>query len=167
MELANVATRSASVAAEDLVSQHWAGLVRRLTLIVRDADEAEDLAQTAVLKALQAWPREQVRDPRAWLFAIGIRLALNETRRRKRFAVRQIQPDEAAEKTGDPDLWRALGSLEPSHRAALVMSVIDGYSYAEIADALGVPSGTVGSWISRAKIVLRKTLSEDPVDGPL
>jgi RNA polymerase sigma factor (sigma-70 family) len=60
----------------------------------------------------------------------------------------------------DPDLWTALLSLDRITRAALVLTVLDGYTQDEVAAALGVPRGTVASWLSRARGRLRLTLEE-------
>jgi len=58
----------------------------------------------------------------------------------------------------DPDLWAALDALDPRVRAALLASVVDGYTQREIATMLGVPEGTIASWLSRARRTLRETL---------
>lgn len=64
----------------------------------------------------------------------------------------------------DPDLWTALASLERRQRAALLLNVLDGYSQVEIGHKLGVPPGTVASWLARAKARLRILLREE--DAP-
>jgi RNA polymerase sigma-70 factor (ECF subfamily) len=155
---APLADRSAFEAA---VIPHYDHLVRRLAMIVRDGEEAKDLAQAAYLKAYEHRHRFDGRDPRAWLFTIGIRLALNETRRRRRW--RQwvhSRPSATWALEADPDLWLALGHLDRRHRAALILNLVDGYSQSEIAGAMGLPAGTVASWLSRAKVALRKELTE-------
>jgi DNA-directed RNA polymerase specialized sigma24 family protein len=66
------------------ISPHYDHLVRRLMLILRDTEEARDVAQSAVMRAFEHRHRFDGQDVRAWLFTIGIRLALNEVRRRSR-----------------------------------------------------------------------------------
>lgn len=61
----------------------------------------------------------------------------------------------------DPELGDALQGLRPEHRAALLLSAVDGFTQAEIAEMLGVPAGTVASWLSRTKAQLRKALTDD------
>ena len=61
----------------------------------------------------------------------------------------------------DPDLWMALANVEPRQRAALLLSVLEGYTHAEIGRMLGVAEGTVSSWLSRTKDRLRVDLMED------
>jgi RNA polymerase sigma factor (sigma-70 family) len=53
-----------------------------------------------------------------------------------------------------------IGPLRREHRAALLMNAVDGYTQSEIADILGVPPGTVASWLSRAKAQLREALTD-------
>jgi RNA polymerase sigma factor (sigma-70 family) len=157
-----VATTGLVAPFESTVGPHYPALVRRLSFILGDADEAQDIAQAAYLRAFEAWPRFDGPDARAWLYTIGIRLALNELRRRRRLWRRQRDAGEATWALRvDPDLWSALASLDPRHRAALVLTVLDGYTQAEVAGLLGVPPGTVGSWLSRSKSRLRELLRED------
>jgi RNA polymerase sigma-70 factor (ECF subfamily) len=136
-------------------------LARRLTVILRDPDEAQDVAQSAFARALERRQRFHGGDVRAWLYTIGIRLALNELRRRRRF----VAPSDAAEPewamSSEPDLWLAIAQLGPPQRAALVLATLDGYTHAEIAGILGVREGTVSSWLSRSKDRLRTILGED------
>jgi RNA polymerase sigma-70 factor (ECF subfamily) len=147
---------------EALVAPHYSRLVRRLTLIVRDPEEAKDLAQVTLLRAFQAWPTVDRGNVGPWLFTIGTRLALNEIRRRKRRPWWTLEIDVPANPGQiDSALWDALGELRQEERAALVLAVLGGFSYAEIAIQLGVPEGTAASWISRAKGRLRESLAKE------
>ncbi len=146
----------------DAVDRHYPGLIRRLTLVLHDGEEAKDVAQEAYLRAFRAWDSFDGTDARAWLHTIGLRLAFNRLRRRRgwdRFLRRERRDPEwvMPERI---DLWRALAELRPQQRAALLLNVVDGYTQAEIGRMLGRPEGTVASWISEAKHDLRKTLSE-------
>jgi RNA polymerase sigma-70 factor (ECF subfamily) len=139
----------------------YPALTRRLTLVLRDTAEAEDVAQAAFAKALEQRQRFTGGDVRAWFYTIALRLAFNELRRR-RTALQAVDRDEPAwAMASEPDLWLALADLEPSHRAALLLSTLDGYTHAEIGRMLGVAPGTVSSWLSRTKERLRALLGDD------
>lgn len=160
--IAHVPTASRATDAFELsMGEHYPGLVRRLTAILRDADAAADIAQEAYLRAFRSWDRFDGTDPRAWLHTIGVRLAFNERRRRYRWAwLRTTGVSTTAPEPADLDLHQALRALRPEHRAALLLSVVDGYTQSEIAAMLDVAPGTVASWLSRAKSHLRETMSD-------
>jgi RNA polymerase sigma-70 factor (ECF subfamily) len=145
------------------VGPHYAGLVRRLTLVVGDREGGEDLAQDAYQRAYRSWDRFDGRDVRAWLHTIGLRLAFNERDRRRRFAgILGSRPQrEAWVDPVDHALTDALRGLRREHRAALLLNTIDGYTQHEIALLLGVAPGTVASWLSRAKAHMREALTDD------
>ena len=146
---------------EAVVAPHYDGHVRRLTFIVGDAEEARDLAQSAYLKALEAWPRFDGSDPRGWLYTIGINLAISHLRRRRLWRRRILVAEPTWALRIDPDLWQAIGEFDAPRRAALLLNVVDGYTQAEIGDLLHVPPGTVASWLSRTKAQLRQRLGEE------
>ncbi len=141
---------------------HEPWLVRRLTFVVGDPEEARDLAQQTFLRAAERWPFPARQDVRRWLAVVGLHLAIDERRRRRRWGFLPVRESDATwALCTDPDLWRALSALEPRTRAALVLTVLDGYSQDEVAEALGVPRGTVASWLSRARDRLRPLLDEE------
>ena len=146
----------------DAVAPHYSGLVRRLTVVVGDPEAGRDLAQDAYLRAYRAWDRFDGADVRAWLHTIGLRLAFNERDRRRRFVELFGRREESQPWIGpaDPALGEALGGLRAEHRAVLLLNVVDGYTQDEIARQLGVPPGTVASWISRAKTHMREALTD-------
>lgn len=167
MELARVDAPTADLDAELLAA--YPSLVRRLTLVLRDPSEAEDVGQAAFARAIERRARFHGGDARAWLYTIGLRLAFNELRRRKRrdggsaslAATGSGAPgDPEWAITTDPDLWAALATIDAKARAALILSVLEGYTHAEIGRMLEVPAGTVSSWLSRTKASLRVALRD-------
>lgn len=148
---------------EEAIGPHYEGLVRRLTLVLHDSEEAQDVAQDAYLRAYRARARFDGVDARAWLHTIGLRLAFNRRRGLRRGLAGLGR--QAATSPVEPwipetrvDLWHALGELRTEHRAAILLNVLDGYTQAEIASILGAPPGTVASWIASGKARLRSLL---------
>jgi RNA polymerase sigma-70 factor (ECF subfamily) len=152
-------------------------LIAGLGRMVRDVGLAEDLAQDALVAALEQWPESGVPDnPGAWLMAIGKRRAIDHFRRaamaqRKHeeigreleLAGRVVEPDfEAAldDDIGD-DLLRLVfvcchPVLSKEARVALTLRLLGGLTTEEIARAFLVPEPTVAQRIVRAK----RTLAE-------
>jgi len=133
--------------------------------VSRNAADAEDVTQTTFLNAYRAVQRgEDPRSPKNWLIAI----AHNVLRQRFRQQARrpeQVELHDAAGATvpdGDAysaaDIRRALGELAFNQRAALVMRELEGRSYAEIAEILGVSVSAVETLIFRARRALREQL---------
>ena len=150
------------VAFETAVRPYYDGLVRRLVLVLGDERDAEDIAQDAYLRAFRSWDRFDGVDVRAWLYTIALRLAFNHLRGRRRWlaAVRRVEPRPWTAPSV-PDLWAALNTLDRRTRSALLLNVIDGYTQAEIGRMLAVPEGTVASWISRGRAILREALDPE------
>jgi len=159
MDLARAAPLEIDVEAELLAA--YPALTRRLTVVLRDASEAEDVAQAAFARALEHRQRFSGGDVRAWFYTIGLRLAFNELRRRRRIHPQAAGDEPSWAMSSEPDLWIALAQLDPPQRAALLLSTLDGYTHSEIGEILGVPAGTVSSWLSRSKERLRVLLGDD------
>jgi RNA polymerase sigma-70 factor, ECF subfamily len=147
---------------EAAVRPHYAPLLRRLTVVLGNGHDAEDIAQDAYLRAFRSWPRFDGADVRAWLYTIALRLAFNQVRRRRRWLgiLGRAEPAPWVDRS-DPDLWDALRQLDQRTRAALLLNVLDGYTHREIAAIFQVPEGTVASWISRGRATLRAALREE------
>jgi RNA polymerase sigma-70 factor, ECF subfamily len=147
---------------ESAFRAHRDWLVRRLALIVGDAEEARDLAQEAFVRAAETWPLPDMTEPARWLSMVGVRLAIDERRRRRRWGFLDLrETDSQWAIATDPDLWRALSRLDPRTRAAIVLTTLDGYSQDEVATMLEAPRGTVASWIARGRERLRSELGPD------
>jgi RNA polymerase sigma factor (sigma-70 family) len=148
-------------------------LIAGLTRIVRDVGLAEDLAQDALVAALEQWPKSGIpRNPGAWLMTAAKRRAIDQWRRSKRLErkheelrreLEEAAPDLDApidDDIGD-DLLRLMficchPVLSTEARAALTLRLLGGMTTEEIARAFLVPEPTVAQRIVRAK----RTLAE-------
>ncbi|MFF0312658.1 SigE family RNA polymerase sigma factor [Streptosporangium sp. NPDC004379] len=144
------------------VEASWHRLLRTAYLLARDWGAAEDLVQTALLKAWQAWPR--LGDEReAYVRKIIVNLHVSWWRRRWRQAelTRESPPDrtQAADHMGQADdrelVWQALGRLPARQRAVVVLRFFEDLTEAQTASTLGCSVGTVKSQASRALAKLR------------
>jgi RNA polymerase sigma factor (sigma-70 family) len=155
-------------------------LIAGLARMVRDVGLAEELAQDALVIALEKWPESGVPDnPGAWLMATAKRRAIDLLRRHKRVGEKhdELQQDLESER-GDPqeqlaealdddvgdDLLRLVFTschpvLSADSRVALTLRLLGGLSSEEIARAFLVPEPTIQQRIVRAK----RTLSEADV----
>jgi len=149
--------------------QHRAALVRFITSRVRDRTSAQDIVQEVYAKAYRNRERfDASRSFTAWIYTIARNACVDHLRRRVRdplSAVAQnapvdapdldaiaeanpLDPAVAAEKRDLVIAVRAeLERLPEQRRAAVEMRVVDGLTYRETAEALGVPLGTVAYWV--------------------
>lgn len=147
------------------------GTALRLT---RSREEAEDLAQEAIVRAYEAWERFDGQNFKAWILRIVTNLYINKYRRGQRGpGLTSLEDDHVAEPMSSageiPDrvlfdnlvggeIEAALAKVPDEFRVAVVLSDIEGMSYQEIAEATDVPIGTVRSRIARGRSALRKML---------
>jgi len=152
-----------------------AKLIAGLARMVRDIGLAEDLAQDALVSALDQWPKHGIPDnPGAWLTAVAKRRAIDMFRRSRRTAQKheelareidtaQQEPDppEMFEDTAGDDLLGLIFTachplLSPEARVALTLRLVAGLTTEEIARAFLVSEPTIGQRVVRAK----RTLAE-------
>ncbi len=102
-------------------------------------------------------------DIRAWLYTILTNLNRNRLRSlARRPAVQSIEdndaPDATSPEAGGRDIERALAALVEDQRTALLLVVLEGLSYREVAEVQGVPIGTVMSRLARARMQIKAYL---------
>lgn len=124
------------------------------TLLQSPADCA-DAVQEALLKAWQHRDRVDEAHFRAYLTRIVINECRNIGRRRARVSPVESVPECAAPQMETTELRDALGRMDENLRLVLVMHELEGYTLAEIAQAMHVPLGTIKWRMARAKRVLR------------
>jgi len=166
----------------ELYDRHAPFILGVAVKIVRDPNEAEDVAHDAFIAIVER--ADQFRPERgsliAWLVTTARNLALDRARRRTRRA--QITDEELRHEPADPVLdpealsWlehrraavvAALDSVSAAQRRTLEIAFFEGLSYPEIAEREGVPLGTVKSRAARALSALRAALEGEmsPLDG--
>jgi len=161
------------VQADDAFRHQLLGVIPRLRRYARslvfDSPAADDLVQTTLERALGHWHQfDQRRDLLVWVLSIAHNAHLDQRRRDARLSV--VDPERASAdqdaQGGDPgvdvglriDLVHALGRLSPEQREPLLLVSVEQLTYAECADVLRIPVGTVMSRVSRARASLRRFL---------
>ncbi len=155
---------------ETIFRIEYARIIAGVTHIVRDVGIAEELAQDALVAALEAWPQSGVPDnPGAWLMATAKHRAIDLVRRKEVFArklaevgraVADVPPPEPAEVDAiDDDILRLIFTachpvLTPEARVALTLRLVGGLRTEEIARAFLTSESTVAQRIVRAKRTL-------------
>lgn len=149
---------------------HYVNLVAQLHGMCGDRSEAEDAVQEAFVRALLKPDAFAALDnPVAWLRTVAVNQLRGRWRRRKRH--RAVQHLLAEDARPSPPLSphyvaivRALQEIPFAQREAIVMHHIGDLSVAQIADALGVPDGTVKARLSRGRAALAGLLGETESD---
>src|SRR3954464_2726756 len=151
---------------ERLYRRHVADVYRYSLAVLRNQADAEDVTQTTFMNAYRALERgEQPRTPQNWLIAIAHNVCRQRFRQAARRPTEVAWDDDIADRlveenapVSGEDVRRALGHLAFNQRAALVMRELEGRSYAEIAEVLGLSVSAVETLIFRARRALREQL---------
>ncbi len=169
-----MATRPANDLFEQVLLPHLDAAYNLARWLTRNDQDAEDVVQEAYLRALRFFGSFRGGDGRPWLLAI-VRNACHDWLR-GRGAIDQTSFDEeihSEDRTDSPEtlllrrrdretLQRALAALPVALREVLVLRELEGLSYKNIAEVLGVPIGTVMSRLSRARARLDEMLTQSP-----
>jgi RNA polymerase sigma-70 factor (ECF subfamily) len=156
----------------ELVDRYRAPVVRLAYSLTHDVDDAKDVAQDAFLRAFRNI--ESFRPDRPfsrWLFVIARNASLDAIRRRRRLAsvpplsfAPVASPEEWAMRNEEAEEIRAaLGELPAHYGKVLELYYVSGLRYREIASVLGIPIGTVKTYIARAKRRLRDVLEREVI----
>src|SRR5881392_40559 len=152
---------------ERMYKKHAGDVYRYALVVLRNPADAEDVTQTTFMNAYRAIERgERPRNPQNWLIAIAHNVCRQRFRQSQRRPAEVELNEELAEAVveEDPisaeDIRRALGHLAFNQRAALVMRELEGRSYQEIAQILGLSVSAVETLIFRARRALREQLEE-------
>ncbi len=135
---------------EGFFDDHYAEVVRALTLAVGDRSRAEDAAQEAFATALRRWPQvASMERPVGWVIVVGTRRMRRWLARHdRRFTLPSPEPAPPPDPEATVDaaaLRDALGRLAPRQRAVVVLRYLCDLPTVEVAEALGCAEGTVKS----------------------
>ena len=155
---------------EALVDAHAGRLFSIALRFIGDRSDAEEAAQDALVRAYRAltgYDEARIREIRLrpWLATIVLNVCRNRARV-NRVATVELAFDPSAEPVVDPVArsdekasWALLlATLPPTQRAAVVLRHVDGLSYAQMAEALGRPEGTLKAQVHRGLAALRDAL---------
>ena len=157
---------------EDIARDYGRFLYTVAYRLTGNHDDAQDLVQEVLLRVRRGLATYVPGSLEGWLSRITTNAFLDEVRRRKRRPLDVVpdlpervvgvdaDPDEVLAHSRLPeDVQAAIAALPPDYRAAVVLCDVVGLDYAEIADNLGIPAGTVRSRIHRGRAQLRKALA--------
>jgi RNA polymerase sigma-70 factor, ECF subfamily len=137
-------------------------LRRYARALTRDAELADDLVQDTLVRALRSEHLFHGGDLRSWLYTILTNLNRNRLRAlARRPPLQTIEEHDAASagpQAGGRDIERALAALAEDQRATLLLVVLEGLTYREVAEIQGVPIGTVMSRLARARTQIKAHL---------
>ncbi|HET7758464.1 MAG TPA: sigma-70 family RNA polymerase sigma factor [Gaiellaceae bacterium] len=152
---------------ERLYRKHAGDVYRYALVVLRNQADAEDVTQTTFLNAYRAFEKgERPQKPQNWLIAIAHNVCRQRFRQAQRRPAEVGYEEELAESVVEEDalsaedIRRALGHLAFNQRSALVMRELEGRSYQEIAEILGVSVSAVETLLFRARRALREQLEE-------
>lgn len=158
---------------DEVVEQHSARVYRLAYRLTGNRHDAEDLTQEVFVRVFRSLDTYTPGTFGGWLHRITTNLFLDQARRKQRIrfdalsderADRLTSPSPAPEvaydnRTFDDDIERALATLPPDFRAAVVLCDVEGLTYEEIAEIMGAKLGTVRSRIHRGRAMLREALA--------
>jgi RNA polymerase sigma-70 factor (ECF subfamily) len=168
-EQPDAAVREGVPSWEQIVEQHSERVYRLAYRLTGNAHDAEDLTQEVFVRVFRSLHTYTPGTFEGWLHRITTNLFLDSARRKSRIRFDAL-PEDADNRLPSPVATpdaaylnqmfeAALASLSPEFRAAVVLCDVEGLSYEEIADVLGLKMGTVRSRIHRGRTMLRAALA--------
>jgi RNA polymerase sigma-70 factor (ECF subfamily) len=182
-EVVAYAREGREAAYRELIGRYERPVFSLIFRLVRQREKAEDLAQDTFIKVLNALDRyDPAHKLSSWIFKIAHNTALDQLRKKEpemlslegsphaetadeiqATAVVAVSSEEspeeyAASRELGEVLERAIGTLRPEYRSAIVLAHVEGRPYEEIAEIMDVPLGTVKTYIHRARNELRSKL---------
>ena len=151
---------------EEFFGDHHGDLFAAMWMITRDRHEAEEIAQDAFLRVWERWERiAAMDDPEGYLYRTAMNV-FRSRRRRASVAMRRLgrstPPDDLLEAVEHREiLVRALSTLTPRERAAVVLTDVLGFSSDEAGKSLGIKPVTVRVLASRGRGRMQQEVADD------
>lgn len=150
---------------EEFYAAYFQSLTIQLFAYTGDLATAQDVVQDAFCRALHRWGQVSAFDnPHAWVRRVAWNLATSRWRRARvaaQFARKHREEHVAPPGPDRVALSRALATLPPKQRRAVILHYLADLSVGEIARQEGVPDGTVKSWLHRGRAALAAQLTEE------
>lgn len=157
----------------EIVAEHSARVYRLAYRLTGNRQDAEDLTQDVFIRVFRSLDTYEPGNFPGWLHRITTNLFLDRVRRKSRvrmdnfgegaeerlLSAEQLPESAVHDANLDPDIEAALASISEEFRVAVVLCDVEGLSYEEISDILGVKLGTVRSRIHRGRTQLREALA--------
>jgi RNA polymerase sigma-70 factor (ECF subfamily) len=177
------ASKGDASAFETLVTTYEKGVYNLAYRLVSDREDAMDIVQEVFLKTYQALPRFRGESRfSTWIYRVCVNASLDHLRRKQKTAslsldeplsfkessvTREVEDegesveDSVETKCMGQAILSTLKDLDPAHRVIVLLSDVQGYSYQEIADILGLSMGTVKSRLHRARNMVRRLVPSE------
>jgi len=166
-------TGSGTLSWEQIVEEHSDRVFRLAYRLTGNRPDAEDLTQEVFVRVFRSLDSYVPGTFEGWLHRITTNLFLDQARRKQKIRFDALSEERAERLTSetptpdaayndqrfDDDIERALATLPPDFRAAVVLCDVEGLTYDEIAEILDTKIGTVRSRIHRGRAMLRKALA--------
>jgi RNA polymerase sigma-70 factor, ECF subfamily len=155
----------------ELVRRYQAVVYRSCYRILGEREDAKDASQEAFIRAYRKLGTFRGRSTfKTWMLRVAINVSLNERERRK-LPRTDVGSAESVPGSDSPEadvmsieataqIHQALQLLRPDHRAAIVLRDLEGLTYRETAEVLGIVEGTAKSWVHRGREALKGLLME-------
>ncbi len=141
---------------EDFYRVSSVEVYRTLTVVLRDADLAQEAMDEAMTRAFARWSRVRgYGNPAGWVYRVALNWARSRLRRRNREVLVDPEPPGYVDPIPDPQLDEAVAGLPLHQREVVVFRFLLDMTLEQIADLLGIPVGTVKSRLHRALEALR------------
>ncbi len=156
----------------ELVRRYQTTVYRSCYRILGEKEDARDASQETFLRAYDKLDTFRGRSTfKTWLLRVAMNVSLNERSSRGRKVphnnIGLVQQFVASTEAPEAELMRAeaatqihnaLQLVQPDHRAAIVLRELEGLTYQETAESLGIPEGTAKSWVHRGREQLKRIL---------